>query len=227
MTMNIGQAPSKQIRTISHLLHPPLLDEAGLASALRWYVEGFSERSKINAKLDIPQSFAGVSKEMELSIFRVVLYPDLHTRRAADGYSTRFDRLKPRRGPSLFLRQRPPPLEQTNLSLRRHVFSVDDSASGRHPLRLAGLDHAPFIAIVDGAVEEESQRFESRVRVRLAHRAVADADVEMVIHQHDERIVELELFRRHDLRRQVSRTNKSGPKWRNGHDTSDTTLRFH
>ena len=63
---------SKQIRTISHLLHPPLLDEVGLASALQWYVEGFSERSKIDAKLDIPQNFAGLSKEMELSIFRVV-----------------------------------------------------------------------------------------------------------------------------------------------------------
>src|ERR1700732_78067 len=63
---------SRQIRTISHLLHPPLLDEAGLASALHWYVEGFSERSKIDARLDIPQVFAGLSKEMELSIFRVV-----------------------------------------------------------------------------------------------------------------------------------------------------------
>src|ERR1700681_414173 len=63
---------SKQIRTISYLLHPPLLDEAGLASALQWYVEGFSKRSKIEAKLDIPQNFAGLSKEMELSIFRVV-----------------------------------------------------------------------------------------------------------------------------------------------------------
>jgi signal transduction histidine kinase len=63
---------SRQIRTISHLLHPPLLDEVGLASALRWYVEGFSERSKIDAKLDIPQTFASLSKEMELSIFRVV-----------------------------------------------------------------------------------------------------------------------------------------------------------
>jgi signal transduction histidine kinase len=63
---------SKQIRTISYLLHPPLLDETGLTSALRWYVEGFSERSKIDAKLDIPQEFVGLSKEMELSIFRVV-----------------------------------------------------------------------------------------------------------------------------------------------------------
>lgn len=63
---------SRQIRTISHLLHPPLLDEVGLASALRWYVEGFSKRSKIGTKLDIPQELAGLPKEMELSIFRVV-----------------------------------------------------------------------------------------------------------------------------------------------------------
>jgi signal transduction histidine kinase len=63
---------SQQIRTISYLLHPPLLDEAGIASALRWYVEGFSERSKIDARLDIPENFAGLSKEMELSVFRVV-----------------------------------------------------------------------------------------------------------------------------------------------------------
>jgi signal transduction histidine kinase len=66
------QQATKEIRTISLLLHPPLLDEAGLASALHCYVEGFSERSKIVAKLDIPQSFEGLSKEMELSIFRVV-----------------------------------------------------------------------------------------------------------------------------------------------------------
>jgi signal transduction histidine kinase len=63
---------NKQIRTISHLLHPPLLEEAGLASALRCFVEGFSQRSKILTKLDIPKEFADLPKEMELSIFRVV-----------------------------------------------------------------------------------------------------------------------------------------------------------
>jgi signal transduction histidine kinase len=41
------QEMSKEVRTISYLLHPPMLDEAGLASALRWYVEGFTQRSKI------------------------------------------------------------------------------------------------------------------------------------------------------------------------------------
>jgi len=63
---------TKEIRTISHLLHPPLLDEAGLASALRCYVEGFSQRSNIATKLDMPADLAGLSKDAELSIFRVV-----------------------------------------------------------------------------------------------------------------------------------------------------------
>ena len=63
---------TKEIRTISHLLHPPLLDEAGLASALRCYVAGFSERSRIVTRLDMPPNLAGLSKDAELSIFRVV-----------------------------------------------------------------------------------------------------------------------------------------------------------
>jgi signal transduction histidine kinase len=63
---------SREIRTISHLLHPPLLDVAGLASALRWYVDGFSERSNIRVKLDIPEEFGRLSDEMEIAIFRMV-----------------------------------------------------------------------------------------------------------------------------------------------------------
>src|SRR5271155_97795 len=63
---------SREIRTISHLLHPPLLDVAGLASALRWYVDGFSERSKIKVTLEIPEKFGRLSDEMEIAIFRMV-----------------------------------------------------------------------------------------------------------------------------------------------------------
>jgi two-component system NarL family sensor kinase len=63
---------SREIRTISHLLHPPLLDLAGLASALRWYVDGFSERSKIRVDLEIPEEFGRLSDEMEIAIFRMV-----------------------------------------------------------------------------------------------------------------------------------------------------------
>src|ERR1700676_3446816 len=47
------------IRTLSYLLYPPFLDEAGLLSALRWYAAGFAERSGIDVELDLPESFGG------------------------------------------------------------------------------------------------------------------------------------------------------------------------
>jgi two-component system sensor histidine kinase UhpB len=61
-----------EIRTISHLLHPQLLDEAGLGAALRIYVEGFSQRSKIPARLEIPDDLQRLSHDLEISIFRIV-----------------------------------------------------------------------------------------------------------------------------------------------------------
>jgi signal transduction histidine kinase len=66
------QELSKEVRTISHLLHPPLLDEAGLASALRWYVEGFAQRSKIKVDLEFPADFGRLPRESETAIFRTV-----------------------------------------------------------------------------------------------------------------------------------------------------------
>jgi PAS domain S-box-containing protein len=65
-------ALTKEIRTISHLLHPPLLGVAGLCSAIRWYVDGFSERSHIVVDLDIPSDVAPVSDEVGIALFRVV-----------------------------------------------------------------------------------------------------------------------------------------------------------
>lgn len=69
---NLIKGIGKEIRTLSHLLHPPLLDEAGLASALQCYVEGFAERCKIDARLDIPPDFPRLAGDVGLAIFRVV-----------------------------------------------------------------------------------------------------------------------------------------------------------
>jgi PAS domain S-box-containing protein len=66
------QEVTREIRTISHLLHPPLLDEAGLASALRWYVEGFAKRSGIEVNLEIPDELGRLSNQTEIAMFRVV-----------------------------------------------------------------------------------------------------------------------------------------------------------
>jgi signal transduction histidine kinase len=67
----VGEAQS-EIRVMSYLLHPPLLDEVGLRSALQWYIEGFSERSKIKARLELQENFGRLPHDMELCIFRVV-----------------------------------------------------------------------------------------------------------------------------------------------------------
>lgn len=61
-----------ETRTISHLLHPPLLDEAGLNSATRWFVEGFAQRSGIEVSLDIPDRSERFSEPVELVLFRVL-----------------------------------------------------------------------------------------------------------------------------------------------------------
>jgi signal transduction histidine kinase len=61
-----------EIRTVSYLLHPPLLDEAGLVSALRWYTSGFAERSGIKVDLDLPESFPRLPFETETVLFRIV-----------------------------------------------------------------------------------------------------------------------------------------------------------
>jgi PAS domain S-box-containing protein len=63
----------QQVRTISHLLHPPLLDEVGLVSALRWYLEGLSERSGIDIRLIVdPPDLSRLRPELETAIFRII-----------------------------------------------------------------------------------------------------------------------------------------------------------
>lgn len=59
-------------RTLSHLLHPPLLDEAGFASAARWYVEGFGSRSGIAANLEMPEDLQRLPAHAETALFRIL-----------------------------------------------------------------------------------------------------------------------------------------------------------
>jgi PAS domain S-box-containing protein len=63
----------QQVRTMSHLLHPPLLDEVGLSSALRWYLEGMTKRSGIETTLEVnPPNFKRLAPALETTIFRIV-----------------------------------------------------------------------------------------------------------------------------------------------------------
>ncbi len=63
---------SKEIRTVSYLLHPPLLDESGLSEPIRWFMAGLSERSGLKIDLDIPDDFGRLSDDVEVAIFRIV-----------------------------------------------------------------------------------------------------------------------------------------------------------
>jgi PAS domain S-box-containing protein len=67
----LGNESLQEIRTLSYLLHPPLLDEAGLVSALQWYVQGFSKRSGIYVDVFAP-AMDRLPSDMELALFRIV-----------------------------------------------------------------------------------------------------------------------------------------------------------
>jgi PAS domain S-box-containing protein len=62
----------KEVRTLSYLLYPPMLEELGLGSAISWYLEGFSKRSGIKTSFDIPKDFGRLNRDAELVLFRVL-----------------------------------------------------------------------------------------------------------------------------------------------------------
>jgi signal transduction histidine kinase len=71
-SMQLIEELSTEIRTLSYLLHPPLLDESGLASALRWYTEGLTARSKIAVDLQVAPEIGRMHPDLETAIFRIV-----------------------------------------------------------------------------------------------------------------------------------------------------------
>jgi signal transduction histidine kinase len=71
-TINLTERSMTEVRTISHLLHPPLLDEVGLESATRWYADGFAQRSALKVSLQLDRISNRLPKEVELALFRVL-----------------------------------------------------------------------------------------------------------------------------------------------------------
>ncbi|MFZ0981574.1 MAG: sensor histidine kinase [Candidatus Acidiferrales bacterium] len=70
--VELTEAAVREVRTVSYLMHPPLLDEAGLAAALRWYVTGFTDRSGIDVNLEVDDHVGRQSEEIETTLFRIV-----------------------------------------------------------------------------------------------------------------------------------------------------------
>ena len=70
--LELARQCSREVRTLSYLLHPPLLEEFGLVTALQTYVEGFRSRTGIDLKLDVPPNFGRLPYDVETAIFRIV-----------------------------------------------------------------------------------------------------------------------------------------------------------
>jgi PAS domain S-box-containing protein len=87
----LSETLSNEIRTLSYLLHPPLLDEVGLESAITWYVGGFSERSKIKVDVHLPAPMERLPREIEMVIFRVVQESLTNVHRHSGSSSARID----------------------------------------------------------------------------------------------------------------------------------------
>lgn len=69
---SLTRSIADEIRTLSYLLHPPLLDECGLNTAIHWYVDGINQRNGLHVDVDIPQNLRRFSEDAELAIFRIV-----------------------------------------------------------------------------------------------------------------------------------------------------------
>lgn len=70
-TTSMVDEMSRQLRTMSYLLHPPMLDEAGLVSAVKWYITGFASRSSIQVELDCSE-LGRLPSELEITLFRLI-----------------------------------------------------------------------------------------------------------------------------------------------------------
>jgi PAS domain S-box-containing protein len=118
-TQELVQHLSQEIRTTSYLLHPPLLDETGISSALSWYVRGLSERSSLAIDLKISDNFGRLPSEIELLIFRLVqeCLTNIHRH---SGSKTALIRI-----------------EREELSVR---VEVEDQGGGMAPERLAEIE---------------------------------------------------------------------------------------
>jgi signal transduction histidine kinase len=63
---------SRELRSLSYLLHPPFLDDSGLRSAVPWYVHGFSHRSGIQVQVDLPAAMGRLQGDLETTLFRII-----------------------------------------------------------------------------------------------------------------------------------------------------------
>jgi signal transduction histidine kinase len=105
-SISLAEQSITEIRTVSYLLHPPLLDEAGLSSALRWYAAGFAKRSGIIVDLDLPEKFERLPLDTETVLFRIVQESLTNIHRHAGSKTARIRLAREAESPTLEIEDR-------------------------------------------------------------------------------------------------------------------------
>jgi signal transduction histidine kinase len=157
-SISLAEQSITEIRTVSYLLHPPFLEEAGLVSALQWYASGFAERSGINVDLDLPESVERLPLETETVLFRVVQESLTNIHRHAGSETARI-RLR-RDTETLVLEVEDRGHGIPNVSLKRIT-----SGGGGVGVGIAGMSER--IEQLRGRLEVTSSDHGTTVRVRL------------------------------------------------------------
>ena len=133
----------REIRTTSYLLHPPLLDETGLYSAISWYLQGLLERSGLEVQLDISKEFGRLPRDMELVIFRLVqeCLTNIHRHSESKTASIRIAR------------------ESNQITL-----DIRDQGKGMSPARLAEIQSGRS-GVGIGGMRERLRQFEGTMKI--------------------------------------------------------------
>jgi len=154
----------QEIRTLSQLLHPPLLDEAGLLSATRWMVEGFSARAKIEVDLQILGEIGRLPQQVELALFRVIQESLSNIRRHSGASKAQIKLARSNGSISLEIRDNgkgmPPEL-------------LSSSRNNRQVVGVGILGMRERLAQLGGTLEIESDKNGTAVKVSLSVRAAA------------------------------------------------------
>ena len=171
-SQDLVQQLSKEIRTTSYLLHPPLLDENGLSEAIRWYTLGLTERSGLSIDVEIGDDFGRLPSEVELAVFRIVqeCLTNIHRHSGSKTATVRLSR-----------------------SAGTVVLEVQDEGKGISAEKLGGIHaHRSGVGItgmrervrhLNGAMDIQSNGNGAKIVVRLPVSTSENSDSENVLHE--------------------------------------------
>jgi len=165
-----------EVRTVSHLLHPPLLDEAGLPLALQSFVDGFEERSDIAVSMDVAPTFSRASLELETAVFRIVqeCLTNIHRH---SGSKIATIALSEQEGVVRL------EVRDEGCGIPGEVFDDQNGAKFKRGVGLRGMQER--VRLLGGVIDFSDANPGTRIRVGLPHRRastpIAQADPEAVI----------------------------------------------